>query len=113
MAQQIIPLSNSPNQTFQITVSVDGQNLVLNLRIIYNESAGYWVLSVADVDNALILDSIPLVCGDWPAANILGQFGYLRIGSAYIIDASNIIQDVPSNVDLGSDFVLLWSDTAP
>lgn len=112
MADQLIPLDNSPNQTFQVTVAVDGKNVTFNVTLSYSEPAGYWVMNIKDAQGIDILDSIPLLTGEWPAANILGQYGYLGIGSAYIINASNTPIDYPGKPNLGSDFLLLWSDTA-
>ena len=46
-----------------------------------------------------------------PAGNILGQFGYMGLGGATIINVSGVAQDYPDNTDLGSDFNLLWYDS--
>lgn len=111
MANQIIPLSTAPAQSLQVALSVDGRPITLRLTIRYNEMAGYWVMAIADSTGVLLLDSIPLVTGSYPAANLLQQYAYLGIGSAYIINASGVAQDYPNATDLGSDFVLLWGDT--
>ncbi len=114
MSAQIIPITpNSGNQTLQVTLSVDGGVLKLQLTLAYNAMAGYWVMTIADNSGNLILDSIPLVTGAYPAANVLEQFAYLAIGSAFIINASGVAQDHPDSTNLGSDFLLLWDDTPP
>lgn len=105
-------MSNSPNQTLTTSLNVDGVVTDYQLTLRYNEVAGYWVMSVSDAAGNLILDSIPLVTGNAPAGNILGQFAYLGIGSAYIINAGGVkFPEYPNNIDLGSDFVLIWGDT--
>jgi hypothetical protein len=111
MSAQIVPLTASPNQSFAVTLQVDGQPLTLNLNIRWNEMAGYWVLQISDSTGSLILDSLPLITGWYPAANILAQFAYLRIGSAYVLNLGNSSSDYPGKPDLGTAFALLWDDT--
>jgi hypothetical protein len=112
MSAQIIPLTASPNQSFAVTLQVDNAPLTLNLNLRWNEMAGYWVLKISDSAGSLILDSLPLLTGWYPAANILAQYGYLKIGSAYILNVGNVASDYPGKTDLGAAFVLLWDDTA-
>ena len=112
MADQIIPLDSSPNQSFTVSLAVDNQTLTLQLTIAYRELLGYWVMKIANAAGTVLLECVPLLCGVYPAANLLGQFGYLGIGSAYIINASGTAQDHPDATNLGTDFQLLWSDTA-
>ena len=112
MATQIIPLTSDPNQQFQITLSVDDSNRTLSFSLSYNEMAEYWIMAITDpAMNTVLLDSIPLVPGDYPAANILSQYAYFGIGSAYVIKASENTQDIPGANNLGTDFLLVWSDT--
>lgn len=111
MADQIVPLTTQPNQTFQIALSVGNATIRLNLTIVYNELANYWTMTIADSNNNILLTSIPLITGCWPAANILSQYQYLNIGSAYVLNISNnTTNDYPNATSLGIDFVLLWSD---
>ena len=109
---QIIPLTNAPNQTLNVSLSVDGNVLRLTLFITYSEMAQYWVMSVSDSAGNLLLSSIPLISGAWPASNILAQFGYLKIGSAYVLSLGNVPDDYPNADELGGSFVLLWDNTA-
>lgn len=110
MASQIVPLTTNPNQTFAISLNVNNAVLKLNLALRYNEMANYWVMSIRDVNGVMLLDSVPLITGVWPASNILQQFQYLAIGSAYLINLGGDLNDYPTADDLGSTFVLLWSD---
>jgi hypothetical protein len=112
MSYQIIPLTPSPQQNFPAQLQVDGNAITLNLAIRWSAMAGYWVMSVSNSQGDLLLDSIPLVTGWYPAANLLAQAGYLAIGSAYILNQGDGDSDYPGIDDLGTDFVLLWGDTA-
>lgn len=113
MSAQLIPLTTQPNQTFQTALNVNAAVLRLTLTIRYNEMANYWVMTIADQAGNLIVDNIVLITGLWPAANILDAYQYLQIGSAYVINAGNApINDYPNATDLGTDFILMWSDNA-
>jgi len=109
---QIIPLNSSPNQSFVANLTINGVSLQLNLSINFNEIAQYWTLGIADVNNNIILASIPMLTGSFPSANLLGQYQYKRIGSAYLLNVSNggTNLDYPNGQDLGTDFILLWGD---
>lgn len=110
MLQQI-PLDSSHNQTFQCVLAIDGVNRTLQFFIRWNEMAEYWVMSITDpIENALLLDSIPLITGNYPAANILAPYKYMKIGSAYLINIGGVSAD-PAIDDLGTNFTLYWSDT--
>jgi hypothetical protein len=69
-------------------------------------------MGIADVNNNILISEVPLLTGTYPAANILGQFQYMNIGSAYLLNVSNgsTTLDYPNGQDLGTDFVLLWGD---
>ncbi len=108
---QIVPLTNAPNQSLSVSLNVDNRVLPLQLRVRFSQMAGYWLLTIADASGNLLLDSIPLLASAYPSANILGQYAYLQIGSAYVVNASGIAQDYPDSTNLGTDFVLVWSDT--
>lgn len=111
MANQLVPLTTNPNQTFQIALNINNGVTTLTLSIDYNEMANYWVMGVTDINGNVLLQSVPLITGTFPASNILQQYQYLNIGSAYVINASNAdINDYPNATDLGTDFVLVWGD---
>lgn len=111
MPYKIIPLTTDPNQNFKSTIPVDGKNLTLFFYLRYNQIAGYWWLSIGDSKNKILIDSLPLVTGDYPAANILGQYSYLNIGSCTIVKTGDLPSDIPDNTNLGTDYVMVWSDT--
>jgi hypothetical protein len=103
MSLQVVPLSTAPNQSFAAALNVDGAALTLNLDIHFNEMAGYWVMSISDANNNLLIDSVPMLTGSWPAGNLLAQQQYLKIGSAYIVNVSNINSVSPSSTAAGGD----------
>lgn len=108
---QVVPLSTAPNQTMAVSLSVNGVSLLVKLNLRYNEMAQYWVMDISDSDGNVMVANIPLLTGVFPAANILGQFGYLEIGNAYVLDISNDdARDYPNALDLGTSFLLLWGD---
>jgi hypothetical protein len=107
-----VPLTSDPNQTFELPLNIDGtrKSFFVNLR--FNEAAQYWVMTIRDLTGKVVLDSVPLVTGNAPAGNLLRQFGYLLLGSAYILNASGTTSpDYPNSSDLGTDYVLLWDNT--
>ena len=111
MALQTVSLSPS-QQSVTAQLQVDGASLTLTLVIHWSAMAGYWVMSIFDSQGDLLLDSVPLITGWYPAANLLSQYGYLAIGSAYVLNLGVANSDYPGNTDLGSGFILVWGDTA-
>jgi hypothetical protein len=111
MSAQIIPLVVAPNQTFTVQLVVDGSPLTLGLMLSYSAMSGWWQLSVSNAQNVVIVSSVPLITGYYPCGNILAQYGYLAIGSAYLLNTGNSPNDYPGASDL-TNFSLLWSDTA-
>lgn len=110
MAYKIIPLTNAPNQTMTITLPINSANITLGITVRYNLVANYWTMTVSDQFGDILLDSLPLVPGAYPAADILGQYGYLGIGSAFVVNASNTDLDIPNDSTLGVDHFLMWGD---
>ena len=104
----IIPLSTSTNKNFTSTIPIDGKKIKFNFFMRFNTEAEYWVLDIYDSKNNNLLASINLVCG----LNLLEQYSYLNIGSAYIVKIDKTLDmDIPNEYNLGTDFVLVWSDT--
>ena len=107
-----IPLTTDPNQNFIITIPVDNKNITLSLFIRFNSIGNYWVMQVKDKSGNILIDSLPLITGDYPAGDLLGQYQYLNIGSATLIKTGSSAQDNPNSTNLGSDFILVWGDSA-
>lgn len=111
MSQQVLALTNSPNQTVTVTLSVDGAPLTLQLTVSYNEIADYWVIAIADSNGNPIIGDVPLLTGNYPACNILKQYAYLDIGSAYVLNTTGkTLPDYPNSIDLG-DWEIVWGNT--
>lgn len=112
MAYQKIPLTTAPNQKFTCTLAVDGQNKTLSFFVAWNSVTGYWVMDITDeATGTILLSAIPLIPGDPPAANILEQYSYLGIGSAYVVNTGSTTAESPSESNLGTDWILIWGDT--
>jgi len=112
MATKMIPLIPGANQSLECTLPVDDKNITLSFRFTYNRVAEYWFMSIADAStNALLLDAVPLVTGIYPAADLLGQYQYLGIGSATIVVVDSSERGIPAFPTLGSQFYLVWTDT--
>ena len=106
-----LPITSDPDQTFSCTIPINGKNVTLNFRLRYNDIAKYWWLTIADKDNKVLIDSLPLLSPASPTGNILEQYQYLGIGSAYLVNAGGTLQDSPDSSNLGTDFLLIWGDS--
>lgn len=109
MSAQIVPLTSAPNQSFTAQLTVNGQPLTLNIALSFSEMAGYWQMAISDSNGNLLLASVALITGWWPSANLLAQYQYLQIGSAYLLNTGNATTDYPGPNNLGQ-FSLLWGD---
>ncbi|RKN74996.1 phage baseplate plug family protein [Paenibacillus ginsengarvi] len=112
MATKIIPIIPGKNQIFMCTLPVDDRNITLGFTFTWNGQGQYWFISVTDTrSKQLLIDAVPLVTGKYPAADILGQYTYLGIGSAAVVPVSVTVEGIPTIDNLGTDFVLVWTDT--
>jgi hypothetical protein len=107
---QLVQLDPSPGQTFNVTLNVNDATLTLGLALSYNSMAGYWIMTIFDQLGNLLLSNIPMLTGTWPAGNLLQPYGYLRIGSAFLINVSGDPGDYAGPSNLGSDYQLIWDD---
>ena len=103
----IIPITSANNRKFSTKVPIDKTNKVLQFETQYNELAGYWLVTISDSSGNNLISCLPVV----PAQNILEQYAYLGIGSAYIVPAQTAKEQWPSVDTLGSDWLLVWGDT--
>lgn len=102
----IVPFQAIPNHSFSAVVPIDNGNTKLGFHLRYNEVATYWTVDISK-DNETVIFSLPVK----PAQNVLEQFGYLGIGSAYIVPRSEAAAQWPGATDLSSDWYVLWGDT--
>lgn len=107
---QLLPVTSDPNQTFNTTLQINEENIVLNFAIRWNQMGHYWMMTIKDDDDNILIDSLPIVNGEDWAANLLSQFDYLEIGSLWLINISGSTLDRPDDKTLGTDFLLVWDD---
>ncbi|MHB1865554.1 MAG: phage baseplate plug family protein [Candidatus Saccharimonadales bacterium] len=119
MSQVVLPITAGTNQTFTSTLPVNGGNVTLTFTFTWNAQGGYWWATITDAGGDLLLDGVPVTTGRYPAANILRQYQYLGIGSAYLVPNSATLPDNPDFTDLGTSttagsqtFSLIWSDSS-
>lgn len=110
LASVILPIVPSMNQSFVCTLPVGDKNITIDFTLIFNEPGGYWFMGIANHDTGKKLaDAIPLLPGEYPAANLLAQHDYLNIGSAVIVSATNDYS-IPTFSSLGKEHFVMWSD---
>ncbi len=103
----IVPLRGIPNNSTTYRLPIDDQNISLTLRLTYNEIAGYWMMDLTNEDGQMLVSGLPVI----PAQNILEQYRYMQIGSAYVLPKSKVEDQWPGYESLTSDWYLVWSDT--
>lgn len=108
-----IPLTNSPNQTFNSTIPVNGENKTFVFNLSYNYIAKYWNMTITDAATEQILVSnIPMLSSTFDFASILRQMEYKLIGNAYVVPVYDYSLSAPNNVNIESDFALMWGDNS-
>lgn len=108
MSYCIVPLTNQPysEQEFKLTLK-NRRNINIKLKLRYNDLCAGWTAEIIDNSTGkTLIDTLPLV----PGVNLLGQFGYLNIGEAYVIPTTDTELMMPDNTTLGSVFALVWGD---
>lgn len=103
---QVINLNNDPKQFWAFTVNIGEKNIDLQLKLFWNEMAGYWSMSLFNSSGVSLVEGIPLFCN----IDLLGQFGYLEIGSAYLINLTGDPANAASNNNLNKDYFLCWME---
>lgn len=107
-----VPLTNSPDQSFETTLNINGQNKNLGLRIRYNVIEKYWWLSVSDAEtNELKIDNIVLYCGHLKSNDLLKPYAYLGLGSLFLMPKTDYNPVYPKEDNLKSEYLLIWGDT--
>lgn len=97
-----IPLISAP-QTFGITLA----GVPFSMRVSWNKPAQYWLLDIADGNDAPIIQGIPLL----PSGDLLAQYAYLGIaGHLWVLnDAAPGVP--PGWTDLGVTSHLYFQPT--
>jgi hypothetical protein len=109
----VIHLTTDPNQTFTCTIPIDGENRRLNFNLRYNNVAAYWCMTISDpLLRRTLIDSLPIIVGQYPAADLLEQYRYLGLGSATVVAVGPTEPDAnPDDKTLGKNYMLVWGDT--
>lgn len=106
-----IPLTNSPNQTFNVIVPINGENKEFVVTLNYSEIADYWTMTLSDPITQLdIVSGIPMLESYNDFANLLIQLGYKNIGSIYIVGMEETAASRPNDIDIGQKYLLVWGD---
>lgn len=105
MAVQIIPLRQKNNYSFSVTLDINNTQQTLFFRQLFNSVTGYWTIDISNSDKMLI-SSLPLIPN---AGNLIKQYNYMRIGSAWLIPIGDNVT-FPAWDDIESGWVLLWGD---
>ena len=115
MAWYKIPLDPEDEQRFDITLDIAGESVDLNLHLRYNSEGDFWSMDIAQAsDGTMLISNMPLLTGEYPAADILGQFQHLGLGSSVVIKTTDeTVLDYPNLESLGTDFVLMWGSGDP
>ena len=109
----VIPVTSDPDNTMAvINVDINGERMQFLFRFRFNVSMEYWFMDVSNaVDGTPYLSGIPLVTGEYPAADLLEQFHYKGIGRAVIVKMMDTpTTDIPKEKNLGVEFTLSWGD---
>jgi len=88
-----VPLINQP-QT--LTIALAG--IIYQLFVYWNDQAQCWQIDIADNQGNWLVRGIAMVTG----ANLLEQYGYLNFGGQLIAQTTNLPDDVPTFVNLGT-----------
>ncbi|MDY6148961.1 MAG: hypothetical protein SPI35_08105 [Porphyromonas sp.] len=110
MSYYEIPLTPAPfaQKTFKLTLN-GARNINILLKLRYYDLYELWVADVCDnTTGEELITGMPLV----PGVNLLGQYEYLNIGSAWIVAVEPTKQQHPDNETLGSQWVLAWGDSS-
>lgn len=110
MAWYEIPLDPTLDQEFNVTVEVGEENVDLLLHLRYNTEGDFWRMDISDGNSQeMLICNVPMLTGEYPAADILEQFEYVGIGQAIVLKVSDAAAgDFPNIENLGTDYILVW-----
>lgn len=106
-----VPLTNSPNQTFQCTIPVNQTNIDFNFNIWYNEKAKYWCLSLSNYKTGEVyFSNLPLLSSRKSYSNVINQLSYIGIGMLIMLPVSEDEKSMADDTDLGTKYIMIWGD---
>ena len=110
-----IPIENIANQEFDLAVEADGRVISLRVHLNYNTEGGFWRMDISDgITGEALVCNIPLVTGEYPAADLMAPFQYMGLGSVMILQVSEDTYsdgDIPDLNNLGTDYLMVWGDS--
>ena len=101
---QQIPLDNSPNQNFDVTLDIDGKNVDFNLFFSWNDFGKYWTLDIRDKSKTPLVTNLPLVINE----DLLIDLDYLKIGKPILARISTDYEERPDINTIGTNYVFVW-----
>ena len=109
MTTVVIPVTNQPNQTFTTTIDVNGENRNFRFFFTWNGCGKYWEFDLFDDDTEeQLLSRIPVMTN--LDGNMIPQYAYKRIGRCFLLNINGTNDYIPSQSNLGTDFLLIWTD---
>lgn len=107
-----VNLNKFPEQRAVFNLPLNGKSVPMAIRLSYNARGDLWHMDIENERTGeVILANVPLLCGADNTYNLLKQFEYLGIGSAYIKKVvENTDTDSPDYNTFLSQFVLMWGD---
>ena len=92
---------------FSCSLEINGENKNFILEFTYNPVGDMWKMSVLDEGENTLISNIPL----FPTSNLLGQYGYMNLGSAILIPNSDEVkEEYPSFSTLKENYTLFLGD---
>lgn len=110
----LVPLKSQPNQTFEFTIEVDGENIDYIGKLRYRDVIGYWTLDVIENrTRKIVLSNVPLLTGGSleGTANLFKQLDFMMLGRAYVLKISETDNDYPDFESLQEKFAFVWGDS--
>jgi hypothetical protein len=116
MTLTVLPVTSDPNQTFEVSLPIDGRNRRLKFFFNWNPIGQYWQFDLYDQNNEGIqlLSNMPVYSIDYPYNNIILRYEYKEVGSLYVVnvgDSTSFTADKPNLNNLGSEWLMIWGDT--
>lgn len=109
-----MPCTALPNQSFTCTIPRGKENLYLGVALRYNLEADYWLITLTNSrTQEVYISELPVLGGVYPYNDILRPYQYLGLGQLFVVpkDIHTLqTESAPNSNNLGTDWLLVWSD---